>query len=322
MKAAIFDRFGGPEVITYSDVPDPELRAGDVLVQIKAIGLNFADIYRRRGEYTIAGSSPYILGYEGAGVVEAVGDAVNDFRVGDRVAFGDVPRANAELVAAPFQKLVKLPKEITFEVAAGVLLQGMTAHFLSHDSHPIQAGEKVLIHAAAGGVGQLLVQMAKLRGAFVIGIVSTQEKASIASELGADHVIVASEYSFCQEVFKVTSGTGVDVAYDSIGSTLEESLKAVKRRGKVVFFGWAGGAPPKLDPTVLVNESKTIVGGDLWHHIENPEDLARRSSDLFGWIKDGRLKVNVAHRISLEDAIHAHQLLESRKTTGKIILIP
>ncbi len=241
MKALIFEQFGGPEVLRYTEVPAPQLIPSTILVRMKAVGLNFADIYRRRGNYHLAGEPPYILGYEGAGVVEQVAPGVTQLKPGDRIAFADVPYANAELVQVPIEKAIPLPEDISFETAASVLLQGMTAHYLTRDSYRLQPGDEVLVHAAAGGVGQLLIQLAKLNGSRVLGLTSSPAKREIALEAGADEVLLYDS-NWVQTAKRWSSeGRGLTVAYDSIGSTLMDSFESVRTKGTVVFFGMAGG---------------------------------------------------------------------------------
>lgn len=321
MHAVILNGFGGPEVLSFATLPAPEPGPGEATVRLRAIGLNFADIYRRRGEYALVPPEPFVNGYEGAGVVERVGDGVVDIAPGDRVAFADVPRANAELVVAPVDRLVPLPDDISFDDAAAVMLQGMTAHYLVRDSHPLRPGETVVVHAAAGGVGQLLVQVGKRLGARVIGIVSTEEKATIATAAGADAVLLSTS-PWSEEVKRLTGGKGADVVYDAVGTTLEASLDATRARGRVVFYGWAGGEPPRLSPKRLMDDSKTLTGGDLWSHLENREERMRRARDLFAWMREGALTVRISARFPLAAAADAHALLESRRSVGKILLVP
>lgn len=286
---------------------------------MKAIGLNFADVYRRRGNYHLKGNLPFIAGYEGAGIVI---DANNhsEFKVGDRVAFADAPFANAELVAVNVNHVLPLPDQISFETAAAILLQGLTAHYLATDSHKTQKGETVLIHAVAGGVGQFLTQISKSLGANVIGLTSSAEKAKIATEQGADHVLLYNE-DWKSELFKINP-KGVDVVYDSIGSTLAESFEVAKECGQVVFFGMAGGDPAPVDPRMLMDGSKTLTGGDLWSYLNSKEERIKRATQLFNWIIDGKIKILEPTSFKLSEGKLAHDFLESRKSTGKIILIP
>ncbi|WP_416825572.1 quinone oxidoreductase family protein [Ectobacillus polymachus] len=322
MKALFFERFGGPEVLQYGEVADPILQEDEILVSMKAIGLNFADVYRRKGNYHLAGKPPYILGYEGAGVVTAVGrNAIGLANIGDRVAFADVPFANAELVAVPKDKLIPLPNEISFETAASLLLQGLTAHYLTKDSYAVRLNDVALVHAAAGGVGQLLVQIIKRYGGKVIGLTSSVQKAEAAKEAGADVTFLYNE-DWKQEVKRVTNGRGVDVVYESVGSTLMDSFEVTRTCGTVVFYGMAGGDPAPIDPRMLMDTSKTLTGGDLWNVLTSYEERRARSSELFRWILEGSITVKTPTVFSLQDGARAHTYLESRKSTGKILLIP
>ncbi|HEE9032536.1 quinone oxidoreductase family protein [Bacillus cereus] len=321
MKALCFETFGDANVLHYKEIHDPIISPNKILVRTKAIGLNFADIYRRRGDYHLAGNPPYVLGYEGAGIVEKVGADVTTINLGDRIAFADVPFANAELVAVPSEKAILLPDSISFETAASVLLQGLTAHYLTQDSYQIKQGDTALVHAAAGGVGQLLVQMIKLYGGKVIGLTSSKEKAKIATLAGADHVFLYTE-EWHTKVLEMTNGTGVNIVYESVGSTLEESFNATKIGGTVVFYGMAGGNPAPVDPRMLMDTSKTLTGGDLWNVLTTFEERKQRSTQLFDWITSGKVNIASPTIFSLQDGALAHELLESRKSTGKILLIP
>ncbi|MBB6674751.1 quinone oxidoreductase family protein [Cohnella nanjingensis] len=322
MKALIFEQFGGPEVLRYTDIPDPELAPGTVLVRIEAAGLNFADIYRRRGNYHLVAKPPYILGYEGAGVVTRIAPDVTALRVGDRVAFTDVPRANAELAAVPVKQAIPLPDDISCEQAASLLLQGLTAHYLIHDSYALRAGDTALVHAAAGGVGQWLTQLCASRGARVIGLTSSDAKKEAALKAGADVVLLYGE-DWTSEAKRIANGgAGVDVAYDSVGSTLMDSFSAVRTTGTVVFYGMAGGDPPLVDPRMLMDTSKKLVGGDLWNHVTTRETRIARSNALFEALRMGQLRMEAPRRFPLADGAEAHRLLESRASTGKILLIP
>ena len=318
MKAVIVGSFGGPEVLRYADLPDPEIGPGDVLVRMRVVGLNFADIYRRRGEAPVVPPAPPVLGYEGAGVVERVGAGVSGFRPGDRVGFADVPRANAELVCARADRLIPLAAETSFEDAAALLLQGLSAHFLTHESHALRPGETVAIHAAAGGVGGLLAQIAKIRGAArIFGIVSSEPKAEVARELGCEPILVSDDW--VRALRARTGERGVDVVYDGTGATLSGSLDAARVGGTVVYFGSAGGNPPLIDPGRLLNESKRVAGGDLWNHVAEGE-LQARAAELFGWVRAGRLRVRIDSTFPLKRAAEAHARLESRAATGKVLL--
>ena len=319
MKALTFSTFGNSDVLEYIEIPNPVLKSDEILVEMKAIGLNFADVYRRKGNYHLKGNPPFIAGYEGAGIIV---DANNhsEFKVGDRIAFADAPFANAELVAVNVNHVLPLPDEISFETAASVLLQGLTAHYLATDSHKTQIGETVLIHAVAGGVGQFLTQISKMLGAKVIGLTSSAEKAKVAIEQGADHVLLYNE-DWKSQIFKINS-KGVDVVYDSIGSTLGESFKVTKECGQVVFFGMAGGDPEPVDPRMLMDGSKTLTGGDLWSYLNSKEERIKRATQLFSWITEGKIKLSEPTSFKLSEGKLAHDFLESRKSTGKIILIP
>ncbi|CAH0316056.1 Quinone oxidoreductase 1 [Peribacillus sp. Bi96] len=321
MKALVFDNFGEPEVLYAREIEEPEHSKSTVIVRMKAIGLNFADVYRRKGNYHLVGEPPFILGYEGAGVIEYVGEDVHHVKVGDRVGFADVPHANAELVSVPADKLLPLPDGISFETAASVLLQGLTAQYLTHDSYQVKQGETVLVHAAAGGVGQLLTQMTKMKGAQVIGLTSSNDKAAVAKQTGADHVFLYGS-DWVNSIKDATGGKGVDLVYESVGQTLLDSFEATKTRGTVVFFGMAGGDPEKIDPRMLMDTSKALIGGDLWNVLTTHEERKRRTAELFEWIMSGKIIIDEPTTFSLENGADAHRLLESRKSTGKILLIP
>lgn len=318
MKALTFSTFGNSDVLEYIEIPNPQLKNDEILVEMKAIGLNFADVYRRKGNYHLKGNPPFIAGYEGAGIV--VESNNSDYKIGDRVAFADVPFANAELVAVNTNHVIPLPDDISFETAASVLLQGLTAHYLATDSHKTTKGETVLIHAAAGGVGQLLTQISKLLGANVIGLTSSAEKAKTAIEQGVDHVLLYNE-DWKSGLFKIIP-KGVDVVYDSIGSTLMESFEVTKECGQVVFFGMAGGDPEFVNPRMLMDSSKTLTGGDLWSYLNSKEERTKRANQLFHWILDGKIKLSKPTSFKLSEGKTAHDFLESRKSTGKIILTP
>ena len=319
MKALTFSTFGSSAVLEYIDIPNPIVKNDEVLVEMHAIGLNFADVYRRKGNYHLKGNPPFIAGYEGAGVVVNANNQPG-FKIGDRIAFADVPFSNAELVVVPVAHAIPLPDAISFETAATILLQGLTAHYLATDSHKTQKGETVLIHASAGGVGQFLTQISKLLGATVIGLTSSAEKAEISLKNGADQVFLYSEdwksqvLSFCPN--------GVDVIYDSIGSTLSDSFEVTKERGQVVFFGMAGGDPDFINPRMLMDTSKTLTGGDLWSYLTSKEERIKRAHQLFKWINNKEITIAPPAIFKLSDGKIAHDFLESRKSTGKIILIP
>lgn len=321
MKALVFNTFGGPEVLEYTEIIEPSIGPDEILVSMKAIGLNFADVYRRKGNYHLAGEPPYILGYEGAGIVAKVGVNVQGISVGDRIAFADVPYANAELVAVPVEKAIPLPETISFAEGASVLLQGLTAHYLTRDSYAVKKNDIVLVHAAAGGVGQLLVQMVKLLGGTAIGLTSSEEKAAAAEKAGADKVFLYRD-DWKIQVLSATNGRGVDAVYESVGSTLQDSFAVTRTGGTVVFYGMAGGDPALVDPRMLMDTSKTLTGGDLWNVLTSREERITRSSELFRWMEEGKVKVSEPTSFALRDGQEAHRYLESRKSTGKILLIP
>lgn len=317
----MFKTFGGPEVLEYGDITDPAIGPDEIRLSMKAIGLNFADIYRRKGNYHLAGEPPYILGYEGAGIVEETGANVQGISVGDRIAFADVPYANAELVAVPVEKAIPLPETISFADAASVLLQGLTAHYLTKDSYAVKKNDIVLVHAAAGGVGQLLVQIVKLLGGTAIGLTSSNEKAVAAKEAGVDKVFLYQD-DWKRQVLEETNGKGVDVVYESVGSTLQDSFEVTCTGGTVVFYGMAGGDPVLVDPRMLMDTSKTLTGGDLWNVLTSREERVARSNELFRWIEAGKVRVSEPTVFALRDGQEAHRYLESRKSMGKILLIP
>ena len=323
MKAVRFSEFGGPEVLRYEDVPVPEPGPGEVRVRLAASGVNFIDVYQRTGLYP--GDLPRTLGNEGAGEVEALGEGVEEFSEGDFVAFAGVPGAYAEYVIAPAEKLV--PFNVTYveaRMAAAVMLQGMTAHYLTHSTFPLQEGHTALVHAAAGGVGLLLCQLAKMRGATVIGTVSTEEKAKLARGAGADEVILYTQQDFVEETRRITGGTGVDVVYDSVGkTTFDGSLDSLKRRGYLVLFGASSGPVPPLDLQVLNQKGGLFVTRpSLAQYTATREELLWRAESLFTWIGQNNLSVRIGGAYKLSEADQAHRDLEGRKTTGKLILLP
>lgn len=319
MRALVFDGFGGPEVLRFAALPDPEPAGDQALVRTHAIGLNFADVYRRQGRYHLVGTPPFIAGYEAAGVVEAAPSHCG-FRVGDRVAFVDAPLANAERVAVPVDRLIPLPADISFETGAALLLQGLTAQYLIRDSHALMAGETVLVHAAAGGVGQLLVQLCVAAGARVLALASTADKCAVAVAAGAESSTIYTD-DWVAAAHRFAAG-GVDVAFDSVGTTLDDSLQAVRVGGHVVFYGMAGGPPKAVNPSVLMDGSKTLTGGDLWNVLLSAQDRRERAAELFARVRDGSLKVTIDSRFALADGAAAHRHLESRRAVGKVLLIP
>lgn len=320
MKALTFSSFGGPEVLTYTDVPEPVLKPGEIMLKMESIGLNFADVYRRKGNYHLTGEPPYIAGYEGAGIVV---DANHhpEFKPGDRVAFADVPLANAEFVAVPCTHAIQLPDEISFETAASLLLQGLTAQYLAADSHNVLAGQTVLIHAAAGGVGQLLTQICKMKGATVIGLTTSEEKKAVIMEAGAD-IAFNLKTDWEKEVLTFTGRKGADVVYDSIGSTLTASLAVARTGGHVVFYGMSGGDPLPVDPRMLMDTSKTLSGGDLWSYLTSKEERVKRAGELFGWIISGKIRLKDPVVFKLSEGKAAHEYLEGGKSAGKVLMNP
>jgi NADPH:quinone reductase len=319
MKALTLSSFGSSDVLKYKTVANPILKSDEILVEMKAIGLNFADLMRRNGVYPMRGNAPYINGFEGAGIVKDT-NGHTAFKIGDRVAFADVPFANAELVAVPFDNLIPLPDAISFETAASIMLQGLTAHYLTADSHKIVQGETVLVHAAAGGVGQLLIQVCKILGAKVIGLVSSETKKQIALNLGADAIFLYSE-DWKTQVLNICPN-GVDIVYESIGTTMETSLAVTKILGQVVLFGLAGGKLELGNPLWIIAHSKTITGGDLWTYLTSREERLKRSKVFFNWIIEGKIQVSAPTVFKLLEGKKAHDFMESRQSTGKVLMIP
>lgn len=313
---------GGPEALRYEEAPIPDPAPDQVRVRVVATGLNFIEIYQRTGLYKVP--LPFVPGSEFAGIVDAVGQEVQGWQVGDRVATAGGVGGYAEYALAPAAKLVRVPEGFDLKLAAAVMLQGITAHYLTHSAYPLKAGETCVITAAAGGVGLLLVQMAKRLGARVIGLVSTEAKAVLAREAGADEVILYSQERFDQRVRALTNGRGADVVYDSVGrSTWEQSLDSVRPRGYVVFFGNASGPVPPVDPLLLTAKgSLYITRPSIVHYTATVEELAWRAGDLFNWVTSGALRVRVDREFPLAQAAEAHRALEGRQTTGKVLLLP
>lgn len=322
MKAIRIESRGGPEVLQLRDVSAPQPGQGRIVVQQEAIGVNFVDVYRRTGLYPV--DLPYIPGQEGSGTVKAIGPGVSDLRVGDRVAYATTPGTYAELVDVPADQAVRVPKDISFDIAAAVMLQGMTAHYLAVDTYPIRPGDTVLVHAGAGGVGGLLVQIARMRGARVIATVSSEEKAEVARACGAQETILYSRVDFEAEVRRLTGGKGVQAVYDSVGKdTLAKSLNCVAPRGILVTFGQSSGKVDPIDPLALsAKGSLYLTRTTLAHYVPDAESLRRRANELFSWISTGRLTVRIAKKLPLQEAAQAHRLLEGRSTIGKLLLDP
>ena len=322
MKATRVNEYGGPEVLSYEDVPVPEPSPGEARVRLAASGVNYIDVYQRTGVYPM--DLPFIAGQEGAGEVEAVGDGVEEISPGDFVAFAGVPGAYAEYVVAPADKLV--PFNATYveaRMAAAVMLQGMTAHYLTHSTFPVQEGQSVLVHAAAGGVCLLLCQLAKMRGATVIGTAGTEEKANLAKSAGADEVILYTEQDFVEETKRITDDEGVHVVYDSVGKdTFDGGLDCLRPRGCMVLFGGSSGQVPPFDLQVLNQKGSLFVTRPkLNDHMTTRDELLWRAESLFTWIGQNNLDVRIGGTYKLSEADQAHRDLEGRKTTGKLILI-
>jgi len=322
MKAVRIHTPGGPEVLTYEDVPEPRPKAGEAVVKVDAAGLNYIDVYYRSGLYKA--ELPMTLGMEAGGVVTAVGPNVTEVKVGDKVAYTGVPGAYAQYAAVPAQRLVTLPAGVSTKQGGAAMLQGMTAHYLACSTYPLKKGDTCLVHAAAGGVGLLLVQIAKLRGARVIGTVSTEEKAKLAREAGADEVILYTKQDFEAEVKRLTSSKGVQVVYDAVGkTTFEKGLSCLAPRGMMVLYGQSSGPIGAFDPQILsAKGSVFLTRPSLFHHIATREELLARAGDVLGWIRDGKLRLRTEFEFALKDAAEAHRALEGRKTTGKVLLIP
>jgi NADPH2:quinone reductase len=304
------------------EIAEPTAAAGQVVVKIEAAGLNYIDVYFRSGAYKAP--LPLTPGLEGAGTVTAVGPGVTDVKVGDRVAYTGIPGSYAQVNVCPADRLVKLPDKLTFRDGAAAMLQGMTAHYLTRSTYPLKKGDTALVHAAAGGMGLLLTQMAKMFGATVIGTVSTEEKAALAKQAGADHVILYSKQDFEAEVKRITGGRGVEVVYDGVGATtFDKGLNCLRPRGVMALYGAASGPVPPLDLQRLnAGGSLFVTRPSLNHHIASREELVQRSGEVLGWIRDGKINLRVETTFPLEKAPDAHRALEGRKTTGKVLLIP
>ncbi|MDA8371560.1 MAG: quinone oxidoreductase [Nocardiopsaceae bacterium] len=323
MRAIVVEEHGGPEVLRSRDVPDPEPGPGEVAVDVEARGVNFIDIYKRSGAYPIA--TPFVPGEEGAGTVSAVGEGVTEIAVGRRVAWAMLAGAYAERAVVPADRLVPVPDGVPTEQAAAVLLQGMTAHYLTHATYPVQPGDTVLVHAAAGGTGLLLVQLAKLRGARVIGTVSTEAKERLARDAGADEIIRYAEEGtdIAASVRGLTGGTGVAAVYDGVGATtFDSSLSSLRPRGVLALFGQSSGAVPPVDPQRLNSAGSVfLTRPSLAHYSADRGELLERTSDLFGLLAAGKLEVRVGGHYPLADAARAHEDLAGRRTTGKLLLV-
>jgi NADPH2:quinone reductase len=323
MHAILIDRPGGPEALQYRETPVPQPTAGQVLVKIAASGVNFIDCYHRSGLYPIA-ERPFTPGLEAAGTIEAVGPDVAGFALGDRVAYTSSIGSYAEYAAVPARVLVRVPEGVELGDAAALLLQGLTAQYLVEDTFHLKPGDVALVHAGAGGVGLLLTQLAKARGATVIATVSTSAKAELSKAAGADHVVNYTEADFKDEARKLTGGRGVDVVYDSVGkTTFDKSLESIRPRGLLALFGASSGPVPPFELQRLsANGSLFITRPTLFNHISEPGELTKRAAELFAAVASGALKLRIGHRYPLAEAARAHTDLEARATTGKLLLIP
>ena len=320
MLAIVVQQWGEPSVLEPREVEVPHVAAGEALVRVEYAGINYIDVYHRTGLYPK--EPPFIPGGEASGVVDELGAGVEGLAVGDRVAFAQGAAAYAEYVAVPAWKLVKLPDGVGFDAAAALMLQGMTAHYLSHDTYPIAAGDTVLVHAAAGGVGLLLTQLAKQRGATVIGTCSTEEKAERVRAAGADHVIDYTKQDFLDETRRITGGKGVACVYDSVGrTTFDRSLAALAPRGVLVLFGQSSGPVAPIDPQALNHQGSVyLTRPTLVHYMRDADEAQARADDLFGRVARGELDVHIERTFKLEQAAEAHALLESRASSGKLLL--
>ena len=313
---------GGPEVLTLVDLPVPKPKPNEVVVKISAAGVNFIDVYVREGRYSTP--LPFVNGQEAAGTVSDVGSEVKSLKTGDRVAYISILGSYAEYAAVPAHRLVRIPEGITDQQAAAAMLQGMTAHYLVNSTYRLNKGETTLIHAAAGGVGLLLVQMARNIGARVIGTAGSEEKAKLAREAGADEIILYDRQDFEAETKRITNGEGVHVIYDGVGkSTFDKDLNILRPRGYLVLFGASSGPVPPVDPLKLLQKgSLFLTRPSIAHYIASDEELQQRASEVLGSLASGKLKLRIAHIYKLQEAQQAHRDLEGRKTTGKLLLIP
>jgi NADPH2:quinone reductase len=322
MKAIRIHAPGGPEVMRLDDAPEPTPKAGEAVVKVDAAGLNYIDVYFRSGLYKA--EYPLTLGLEAGGTVTAVGANVSEVKVGDKVAYTGVPGAYAEYAAVPAARLVVLPTGVSTRQGASAMLQGITAHYLATSTYPLKKGDTCLVHAAAGGVGLLLCQMARMRGARVLGTVSTDEKAKLAREAGADETIIYTRQDFEAEVKRLTDGKGVQVVYDAVGKTTwDKSLNSLAPRGLIALYGQSSGPIGQIDPQILnAKGSLFLTRPSLNHHIASREELQSRAGEVLGWIASGKLKMRMEFEFPLKDAAQAHRALEGRQTTGKVLLVP
>ena len=321
MKAIQITEYGGPEVMQYVELPDPVAGPGQAVVDIQAVGVNFTDIYSRMG--VNPPGLPWVAGVEGAGVVRQVGPDVTDVAVGDTVAYCSHPGSYAEQAVVPAWRLIKMPEGLSAQDGAAAMLQGMTAHYLCYDTYRVQSGDRVLVHSGAGGVGLLLIQMCKALGAYVFSTVSTDAKADLARNAGADHVILYTEQDFAAEIARATDGKGLHAVYDAVGQdTFDASVASLAPRGYMVLYGQASGPVPAMDPRVLGNGSKFLTRPGLGDYTANRAELEQRAGAVLGWVQSGDLNLRVEHHFPLAEAAEAHRQLAGRATTGKIILTP
>ena len=322
MKAIRIHAAGGPEALQLDDIPSPSPKAGEALVKVDAAGLNYIDVYFRTGMYKA--ELPLTIGMEAGGTVTAVGANVSEVKVGDKVAYTGVAGAYAEQAVVPSSKLVVLPAGVSTKQGAAAMLQGITAHYLATSTYPLKRGDTCLVHAAAGGVGLLLCQIAKLRGARVIGTVSTDEKATLAREAGADETIIYTQQDFEAEVKRMTAGKGVQVVYDAVGKTTwDKSLNSLAPRGLIALYGQSSGPIGQIDPQIFnAKGSLFMTRPSLGHYTATREELLQRAGEVLGWVRDGKLKLRMEFEFPLKDAAEAHRALEGRKTTGKVLLTP
>ena len=321
MKAVQISRTGDPDVLEYVDVPEPRPGTGQVLVDVRAIGVNYTDVYTRSG--TNPPALPVIPGLEASGVVSEVGEGVSEVAMGDLVAYTGVGASYAEKVVVPSWRLVKLPEGLEADMGAAAMLQGMTAHYLCHSTYALKPGDTCLVHAAAGGVGLLLTQMAKRLGSRVLATVSTREKAQLAKEAGADYTIIYTEEDFEEEVNRITDREGVQVVYDAVGlTTFDKSIACLSQRGYMVLYGQASGPVPPVPTSTLNAKSLFLTRPSLGSYTATREELLQRAGDVLGWVKAGELNLHIHRKFPLKEAAEAHRQLENRLTTGKLLLIP
>ncbi len=322
MKAVQINEFGGADAMRYQDVADPAPGSGEAVVEIQAAGVNFTDVYSRAG-INPGPPLPRTIGVEGAGVVKSVGEGVTEVAVGDEVVYCSVNGSYAEQALVPSWRLIKRPSGVDAKAGAAAMLQGMTAHYLCHSTYPVQKGDAVIVHAGAGGMGLVLTQMVKNLGGYVFTTVSTDEKAELSRQAGADHVINYAEQDFAEEVKKATGGDGVRVVYDGVGkTTFHQSVSCLGRRGVIALYGAASGNPDPIDPRLFAAGSLYLTRPGLGDYTVDRAELESRAGDVLGWVASGQLKLRIGHEFALSDAPEAHRQLESRATTGKVLLIP